>query len=72
MRTSVSAPRLLIEGCAVATVAGEEYESGYGVAAGGRAVVEGAELKTADETEISTERAGASRRLAERAEEVAL
>jgi cytosine/adenosine deaminase-related metal-dependent hydrolase len=37
---------------------------------GGRAVVRGAELRTADEVEISREIAGASRRLAEKAEEV--
>jgi cytosine/adenosine deaminase-related metal-dependent hydrolase len=39
---------------------------------GGKAVVEGAELRAADEDEIAREIAGASRRLAERAEEVAL
>jgi cytosine/adenosine deaminase-related metal-dependent hydrolase len=39
---------------------------------GGRAVVESAELRTADEAEVAREIAGASRRLAERAEEVAL
>jgi cytosine/adenosine deaminase-related metal-dependent hydrolase len=39
---------------------------------GGRPVVEGAELRAADEDEIAKEIAGASRRLAERAEEVAL
>jgi len=39
---------------------------------GGRALVQGAELRTADEREIAREIAGASRRLAEKAEEVAL
>ncbi len=39
---------------------------------GGRPIVRGAELETADKGEISRELAGASRRLAERAEEVAL
>ncbi|MDQ3589922.1 MAG: 8-oxoguanine deaminase [Actinomycetota bacterium] len=39
---------------------------------GGRPVVESAELRTADEVEISREIAGASRRLSERAEEATL
>jgi cytosine/adenosine deaminase-related metal-dependent hydrolase len=39
---------------------------------GGQPVVDSAELRTADEAEISREIAGASRRLAEKAEEVAL
>jgi hypothetical protein len=39
---------------------------------GGRPVVEGAELRAADEGEIAKEISVASRRLAERAEEVAL
>jgi len=39
---------------------------------GGQPVVQGAELRTADEREIAKEIAGASRRLAERTEEVAL
>jgi cytosine/adenosine deaminase-related metal-dependent hydrolase len=39
---------------------------------GGRPVVQGAELRTADEGEIAREIAGASRRLAEKAEEVIL
>ncbi len=73
----MSTSRLLIEDCAIATVTGEEYESGYvaiedgrisaigsgrasvgpPMVACGRAVVEGAELRTADEVEIFTERA---------------
>jgi cytosine/adenosine deaminase-related metal-dependent hydrolase len=39
---------------------------------GGREVVRGAELRTADEREIASEIAGASRRLAERTKEIAL
>jgi 8-oxoguanine deaminase len=39
---------------------------------GGREVVRGAELRTADEHEIASEIAGASRRLAERTKEIAL
>jgi hypothetical protein len=53
----VNAARLIIEGCAVATVdpGGSDYGSGH----------------VADEGEISREIAAASRRLVERAEEVA-
>jgi imidazolonepropionase-like amidohydrolase len=39
---------------------------------GGRAVVDGAELRTADEGEVAREMAEASRRLAERTKEIAL
>ena len=39
---------------------------------GGQEVVRGAELRTADEREIASEIAGASRRLAERTKEIAL
>ena len=76
----MNASRLVVEGCAVATVGpdGGEYPSGHlllGPAPSvelllveGRPVVEGAELRTADEDEIAREIAGASRRLAEKME----
>jgi hypothetical protein len=83
----VNASRLVIEGCAVATVdpGGSDYGSGHVVVEGNRIVAVGdgpaprvelllvnGELGTADEGEISREIAAASRRLAGRAEEVAL
>jgi hypothetical protein len=59
----VSASRLVIEGRA--TVAGEEYESGY-------VAIEGCLISAAGTGRAPDEQAGASRRLADRAEEVAL
>jgi hypothetical protein len=54
------APRLVIEGCAVATVDPNrnEYASGH--------LVEGGELRTADEAEVTREIDAASRNLAKR------
>ena len=58
--------RIVLEGCAVATVdgSGTKYASGHLVAelllVKGESVVEGGELRTADEREIARKLTGAS------------
>ncbi len=57
--------RLLIEDCAIATVAGEEYEFGY-------VAIEGCVISAVGGGRAPDEQAGGSRRLSERAEEATL